>query len=458
MFIKPLLHSSSFRQAATIAFLCLLISSAAIFICDHVLNNIMKSHVRGMIFENLENQKLKGLFNSSQLLADQLAADYQIDTRKDHFSFILNNKDQIIYGQKEILNQDQIAALSYNRSIAPKILSLKSQHSELFGLLAPLADGGIYFNAYNIQPMLQQTRIIPLMTGAGLLAIQLSILLISLPFSLHNLFRVNHIIEALEQYAKGKHEVRVNYKNNGDEFGQLAKEINLVLSRTQKLMEEVRNITSHVAHELRTPLTRLQHKLINVSEKLDHKELQELEEAIQETEQIQRLFRSIMRLSEVETGQVSHQKNRINAYEILNEAYEYYLPLAESLDVQLRIRANKKHHFYADKILIFQAIANLLDNALKYAPESNIITLSIESSLGNTLIKVTDQGKGVAEKDQSFVTQRFKRLTSKQEIFGHGLGLTLVQAITALHNGELKLVNNHPGLSVCISLNANELN
>jgi Signal transduction histidine kinase len=348
--------------------------------------------------------------------------------------------------------------LSDNRSNAPKILSLKSQHSELFGLLTPLADGGLYFNAYNIQPMLQQTRIIPLMTGAGLLAIQLSILLISLPFSLHNLFRVNHIIEVLEQYARGKHDVRVNYKNNGDEFGQLGKEINLVLSRTETLMGEVRTITSHVAHELRTPLTRLQHKLINLSEKTDEHELQELEEAIKETEQIQRLFRSIMRLSEVETGQVSHQKNKINAYDILHEAYEYYLPLAENLDIQLNIVANKKYHFYADKILIFQAIANLLDNALKYAPDSRVITLSLESSLGNTLIKVSDQGKGIAEEDQSVVTKRFKRLTSKQDVFGHGLGLTLVQAITTLHNGELTLINNHPGLTVCIALHSNEIN
>ncbi|ADZ93306.1 sensor histidine kinase [Marinomonas mediterranea] len=458
MFIKPLLHSSSFRQAATIAFICLLISSAAIPICDHVLSNIMKSHVRGMIFENLENKKLKGLFNNSRWLANQLSTDYQLDTRKDHFSFILDSQDQLIYGQQAILTQAQILILSDNRSNAPKILSLKSQHSELFGLLTPLADGGLYFNAYNIQPMLQQTRIIPLMTGAGLLAIQLSILLISLPFSLHNLFRVNHIIEVLEQYARGKHDVRVNYKNNGDEFGQLGKEINLVLSRTETLMGEVRTITSHVAHELRTPLTRLQHKLINLSEKTDEHELQELEEAIKETEQIQRLFRSIMRLSEVETGQVSHQKNKINAYDILHEAYEYYLPLAENLDIQLNIVANKKYHFYADKILIFQAIANLLDNALKYAPDSRVITLSLESSLGNTLIKVSDQGKGIAEEDQSVVTKRFKRLTSKQDVFGHGLGLTLVQAITTLHNGELTLINNHPGLTVCIALHSNEIN
>ncbi|MBX2847361.1 sensor histidine kinase [Marinomonas aquiplantarum] len=453
MQIKPLLHSSSFRQAATIAFICLLISSAAIIICDNVLNRIMKSHVRGMIFENLENQALKGLFNHSTQLAHQLRIESPIDHRKDHFIFIINPNGNILYGPQHLIHRQQIDVLQQKRSVAPTVLSLKTLDHELFGLLVPLTDGGLYFNAYDIQPMIQQTRIIPLMTGAGLLAIQLMILLISFPFSLHNLFRVNHIIEVLTQYAQGKHDVRVNYRNNGDEFGQLAREINLVLGRTQTLMEEVRTITSHVAHELKTPLTRLQHKLINVSESLTDKELTELENAIKETEQIQQLFRSIMRLSEVETGQVSHQKNKINAYDILYEAYEYYQPLAELYNIQLKLSASKKHYFYADKILIFQAISNLIDNAIKYAPESQTITLGIKSTPNKTLISVSDQGKGIRDADKQTVTKRFKRLTHKKEVFGHGLGLTLVKAITTLHNGELTLENNHPGLTVCLSVN-----
>ena len=88
--------------------------------------------------------------------------------------------------------------------------------------------------------------------------------------------------------------------------------------------------------------------------------------------------------------------------------------------------------------MIFQAIANLLDNAIKYAPQSKIIQLSIATSSGDTLIKVTDQGPGIPEESQRFVTQRFKRLTSKKEVFGHGLGLTLVQAIVSLHHGGFK--------------------
>jgi len=418
----------------------------------------MKSHVRGMIFENIENQTLKTAFSSSTELAEKLKNENKIDSRKDHFTFIFDEDGSVLSDNSQYISDQHIAVLQHNNVNPPSIISLKNNDVELLGLLVPLADGGMYFNAYNIRPMIQQTRIIPLMTGAGLLAIQLMILLISLPFSLHNLYRVNHIIEALEQYAQGKHNTRVNYKNNGDEFGQLGQEINLVLGRTQRLMGEVRDITSHVAHELRTPLTRLQHKLIDISERVEGDKLTELEKAIKETEQIQVLFRSIMRLSEVETGQVSHQKNKINAYEILDEVYEYYQPLAENYDIQLVIEASKKHIFHADKILIFQAIANLLDNAIKYAPESKTITLSIDSSLGNTFIKVIDQGKGIPEESLQFVTQRFKRLSVKQDVFGHGLGLTLIRAIATLHNGELILSNVQPGLCACLKLNSNEIN
>jgi len=409
-----------------------------------------------MIFENFEDQELIRLLNNNEALINKLDSDAAEDNRKDHFTFLFNASGQLLYGNKNKLTDEHLTILNSKRTNPPSIITLKNDNIELLGLLIPLANGSLYFNAYNIRPMILQTRIIPLMTGAGLLAIQLSILLISLPFSLHNLYRVNHIIETLEQYAGGKHKVRVNYENNGDEFGQLSEEINQVLARTQKLMEEVRSITSHVAHELRTPLTRLQHRLINISERVKDEELIELEQAIKETEQIQILFRSIMRLSEVETGQVSLQKDKINAFEILYEAYEYYQPLAESKGIEIKLEANKKQTFIADEILIFQAIANLLDNAIKYAPESRTITLSIESTPSKTLIKVADQGRGIPEESKLFVTQRFKRLASKKEVFGHGLGLTLIHAIASLHNGGLELKNTHPGLSVCLIIRPNK--
>ncbi|MBJ7536150.1 sensor histidine kinase [Marinomonas transparens] len=458
MSIRSLLHSSSFRQSATIAFICLLISSAAILVCDHILESIMKSHVRGMIFENLEHQKHHGLAKDSHTLVKRLKNHQEEDQRKNHYSFIFDDYGSLLYGDNSKLSEQQLHNLTHDDVKKPAIITLKNEQIELLGLLVPLADGGLYFNAYDVRPMIQQTRIIPLMTGAGLLAIQLSILLISLPFSLHNLSRVNHILKTLEEYASGKHNVRVNYKNNGDEFGRLSKETNQVLARTQKLMEEVRTITSHVAHELRTPMTRLQHRLVNISEKVEGSELEELDHAIKETEQIQVLFRSIMRLSEVETGQVSLTKDKINAYDILHDAYEYYAPLAEQHDIQIQINASKKYCFYADKILIFQAIANLLDNAIKYAPESQLITLNIESRLGGTYISVVDQGKGIPEDSKGLVTQRFKRLTTKSDVFGHGLGLTLINAIVALHHGELTLKNTHPGLSVGIKLPSNQIN
>jgi signal transduction histidine kinase len=454
VFIKLLFHSSSFRQAATVAFICLLISAASIVVCNYILDSIMKSHVRGMILENLNMQSLNTPLTNSRVLAQTLNCEGVSGNRKDHFTFLFDTSGNLLHGDKLNITDEQVDILKAKKDNPSSIISLKSDHLELLGLLVPLADGGMYFNAYNVLPMIQQTRIIPLMTGAGLFAIQLIILLLSLPFSLHNRNRVNHIIETLEQYAKGKHDVRVNYKNDGDEFDQLSQEINLVLGRTQKLMGEVRSITSHVAHELRTPLTRLQHKLIDISERVDDKEFSDLEQAINETEQIQILFRSIMRLSEVETGQVSHQKDKINAYEILHEVYEYYHPLAENHNIELQLHASKRHVFIADRILIFQAIANLLDNAIKYAPESKTISLSIDTTLGETVIKVADQGKGIPEESQQFVTQRFKRLSPKKDVFGHGLGLTLVNAIISLHNGELTLSNAYPGLIVCIKLKA----
>ena len=134
MSIKSLSHSSSFRQAAIIAFICLLISSVSIFICDYILDNIMKSHVENMIFENIENQNLNKKFNSSNDLSIKLKNEKYKENRKDHFTFIFDVHGTILLGDEKKISTSQIQYLQKNSKNSPAIISLKDKKmSCLFG-------------------------------------------------------------------------------------------------------------------------------------------------------------------------------------------------------------------------------------------------------------------------------------------------------------------------------------
>ena len=131
-----------------------------------------------MIFENIDNQKLNNKFNSSNDLSIQLKNENYKESRKDHFTFIFDAYGKVLLGNKQNVSDSQIQYLQKHNINSPNFVSLKDNNVELLGLLVPLNDGGMYFNAYNVKPMNQQTQIISLMTGAGLLAIQLMILVI----------------------------------------------------------------------------------------------------------------------------------------------------------------------------------------------------------------------------------------------------------------------------------------
>lgn len=450
--LHQLLNTSSFRQATTVAFICLLVALASIILSNHLLEIIMRNHVRDMILLDIRTQQMHGRLANAPQVASALRYRQPMEIRKDRHSIVLDSQGTALYGDAHLFPSDCPAPCETNWRHA-ELLDAQGNPSEMLGLVVPLNDGGQYFSAYDLRPMLERTRIIPLMAGAGLLIILLSILIISLPFSLRNLYRINRIRDALVLYAGGDHSVKVPYDHRGDEFDQLGEEINHALLRINRLMDEVQNITSHIAHELRTPLTRLQNRLLNVAETLEGEPREELLRAVQDSERIQNLFRAVMRVAEVETGRCAHQFSSLGARQLLEDICDYYLPLAEERGCELKIRHNDLL-LYGDQALLFQALANLIDNALKYAPAGRPITLSAYGQAGWAHLSVADSGPGIAPELNGKAIERFQRLHLNADIPGNGLGLTLTKAIAELHGGELLLEDNKPGLRAILRLKA----
>ncbi len=447
-----LLKTSNFRQAATIAFICLLIALLSIVFSNRLLELIMRSHVRDMILNDVRAQQMYDRLLSSERVVNELKYREPFENRKERHPIVIDPQGEPLWGDAYLLPELNCLENCTSNWRHASMTDARGNQTEILGLLVPLADGGHYFSAYDLRPMLERTRIIPLIAGASLLLVLLSILLTSLPFSRRNLLRINRIRDALAQYASGNHRVRILVDRHGDEFDQLGNEINHSLQRIDRLMEEVKTVTSHIAHELRTPLTRLQSRLLNAADQLNGDARDEILQAVKDSERIQSLFRAVMRVGEVETGRCAHQFESVPARALLEDVREYYLPLAEERDCPLQVVCTDDYRIYGDRSLLFQALANLLDNALKYAPRGSAIELTACNRGGWQTLAIADRGRGIPKELNHKAMERFQRLDTSGNIPGNGLGLTLTRAICDLHGGNLQLTDNSPGLLAILQL------
>ncbi|HEY0289807.1 MAG TPA: HAMP domain-containing sensor histidine kinase [Pseudomonas sp.] len=443
------LESSNLQQAATSAFICLLVSLSSVFGSVCLLDNVMRNHVSDMLLADARALNMRLSAHDHEQVVDLLRREDTYAPRDERYWLVVDTNDRPLYGSQELVPLLACDPPSCNGDW--RRYSLKTdegRHKELLGLVVKLQDGGRYFAAYDLQPMLERIQVIPLLGGAALFFILLGSLCVSLRYSLHSLQRIDLIRDALQRFASGDHRAAPPQDPHGDEIDRLGVEINASLTRINRLMNEVRSVTSHIAHELRTPLTRLQNRLVSASEKAEGSMREELQGAVTESEHLHTLFRTVMRIGEVESGRCAHTFEALDARALLMDLREYYLPLAEQLNSALDVSMEAEFTLLGDRALLFQALANLTDNALKYSPPGAPVLLFARPCRQGLEIGVADQGPGIPQALCERATERFLRLDTSEGVQGNGLGLTLVKAIADLHGGELLMHDNAPGLRI----------
>ncbi|RLM21926.1 two-component sensor histidine kinase [Brenneria alni] len=446
------LCTSNFRQAITIVFLFLMMMLICIIGFSSLSETLIRTHVREVILGNIYDYSMQSNLTNTDTLITQLRQDNQARNDELPLFLVMDKSGDILYHNPPLKNVPRTDC-QMNVACLKAILSSKNDPN-LIGLSVMLDDGGVFFTAYNIRPMLERVRTIPLVAGAGLFIVLLFCLFVSRHFSLRSLRSVEQIRTALHRYSTGEKQMRMPLSPYGDDFDSLSADINQNLERIERLMEQVRSTSSHIAHELRTPLTHLQNRLFNLTERvgLDSELRDELNLAVGEVHKILALFRTVMRIGEIESGRCIHQFECIEARSLLEEIAEYYQPLAEERGCRLVIEVNAGIQLFGDRALLFQALANLIENALKYASNGKYITLSVKLYRGWIALSVADRGPGIPTAQHEKALQRFQRLASWQQQSGYGLGLSLVKAITDLHGGKLCLESVNPGLNVYLCL------
>ena len=291
--------------------------------------------------------------------------------------------------------------------------------------------------------------------GWGLaLAVALSLaggLLVSRPM----LRRIDAINAAGAEIMAGELDRRIPLRGAGDEFDRLAENLNAMLDRIARLLAGVREVSDNIAHDLRGPLARLRGRLeLALDGPADGAAYREaIERTIAEADDLLKTFNSLLSIARLEAGAQEARLEPFAMDALLADVAELYAPLADAAKIALGLAIPTGITVRGDRHLLFQCIANLIDNAIKFSPEGGRITVSAGRADDDTVqVVVADRGPGIPDALKPRVFERFYRIEAARNRPGSGLGLSLAAAIAMRHDGALVLEDNHPGLRAVLRL------
>ncbi|WP_417455481.1 sensor histidine kinase [Kiloniella sp.] len=246
---------------------------------------------------------------------------------------------------------------------------------------------------------------------------------------------------------------RIELTSRWDDLSYMAGIINDLLDRIQLLMRGIRQVSDNIAHDLRTPLTRLHHNLEDLRSQ-DHitqnpQAYEIVDKLVNETDQMQRTFNALLRISRIESGKQHSAFEPLELTELLQDVVELYEPLMEEKSITLK-QDFETVALQGDRNLLFQAFGNLMDNAVKFTPAKGWINLTLNKQGTEIIFVIEDNGPGVPSSDLDKIFDRFYRAESSRHTPGSGLGLSLVGAVTDLHNGHISAENGEKGLRLTI--------
>ncbi len=466
--LGKLLRTTAFRL--TLVYLVLFALYAALLLFFFALN------ARRLITEQITttvNAEVAGLTEQYERGGiGRLAAVVEIRSRRPGSSLYLvaTPLGQGLAGnvaslQPGILGQSGWIETAYQRLDSPE----GTEHHAL--VLVSELDGG--FHLLVGRDIEERQRIYEIITTAGRWSMA-AVLVLGLGggffVSRRILRRVDAITDKSQTIMAGNLSGRLPVAGTGDEIDRLSLNVNAMLDRIEGLMRGFKEVSDNVAHDLKTPLTRLRNRceaaLRNARTDADYRAA--LDATIEESEGLIRTFDALLMIARAESGEAGRGMDEVDAAEIARGVAELYEPVAEEKGLRLAVEAPAPALVRGHRELIIQALANLVDNAIKYAaptpqrvaaggetmaeepPPAITVTAGVAGE--RVVLTVADRGPGIPEDQRANAVERFVRLEQSRSQPGSGLGLSLAAAVAHLHHGELRLEDNAPGLRAVIFL------
>ncbi len=271
--------------------------------------------------------------------------------------------------------------------------------------------------------------------------------------------RVRRVNQAISRIMMGHLSERLPSAGTMDELDQLAGSVNAMLAEIERLLAEVKGVGDNIAHDLRTPLARVRVRLERARGRSRTAAEQDavLGQAIEDLDQTLAIITALLRIGELEAGRRQSGFASVSLAGLLQEAADLFAPLAEQRGLQFQLTLGPDAEICADRDLLMEALVNLLDNAIKFAPENGSVGLALLHEDAVPVIRISDSGAGVPEHERKAVLDRFYRADPSRHIPGSGLGLSLVAAIVRLHGFSLAMHGLDPGFAVDIICGSDDL-
>ena len=290
------------------------------------------------------------------------------------------------------------------------------------------------------------------MISAFVLAIPASLLIALILVRIINQ-RLETVTAIADSFRRGDFSSRLDVSQKDGVFDELSDGINAMLDRLELLVSELRMTTDSLAHDLRSPITRLRAAAEEaMAGSSDDKAREALRRISKEADGLFGMLTTALQISRAEAGIGKEQFSETDISQLLVDMTEIYGPLAEERGVELKTESQSSQMFSLHRELISQALGNLIENALKYSKVASEVVLDVSQSEDTVTISVADNGIGIPDHQQQDAIKRFGRLDPARNDNGSGLGLSLVEAIAKLHDGQLSLSDNRPGLKARIIL------
>jgi signal transduction histidine kinase len=285
------------------------------------------------------------------------------------------------------------------------------------------------------------------LVGGGLLCLLVSIAS-GLLLNLRQMRRVRDIRNVTLRIAEGDLNRRLPIGGR-DELDMLAHLVNHMLEEIERLMTEVKSACDGIAHDLRTPAAHIRTLLANVAERMhviqDDGVAQMLDRARVEADMLLDRFGAMLRISEIGALKRRGGFSSVDLTTLVNELSELYEPLAEDRGISWAVVVEQVPTVHGDRALLFEAFSNLLDNAIKFAPDNGAVRIELTDHPQGALLVISDNGPGIPERERDAVLQRFYRADQTRHLAGSGLGLSIVSAVMRLHDFALRVGTNGTG-------------
>lgn len=451
--LKRLLHSYSFRIALMYVMFFLL----STFILFSFIYLSSTRSITDQLIENIETDKIvfSDRFALSELNGLIRLVNSRAQSQGENAAFsIINQDQQIIAGNLGVWPAQLLPTQDKSGQI-----KFKRQHNNDIehvyrGIIIGLTDGHKLLLARSYGRIDEtQKNLITTFSWAAIITLLLG-LMGGYILSTRAVKRISSINRLCRNIIEGNISQRLNINQAQDDLDDLSLNINSMLDKIEMLMQEIVQVSDNIAHDMRTPLSHLRLDLESLQShpNLDSHTLTRLEASVEATDNIISTFNSLLRISKIEAKNTQATFEILNFTKLAEDVIELYQPVLEEKKQILKVDLMPDIQVLGDKDLLFQALANLLDNASKYSPKSKQIYFSVNSERNIINLAICNESPNVTKSEISKLTQRFYRADTARSTPGDGLGLSLVNAILHIHQAHLKLSYQQAGSRFCANI------